>query len=116
MKKVGKLMIIEKIRHFLKKLFNKDSIKYIETKKIEKNADNKQYTKEKDTRLFKEEIKLQNKENSETINLQKEFEEGKIKAEDISEENRDILIDEYIKQIMQKLKRINEYEVKSGIQ
>jgi hypothetical protein len=108
-------MILERIKQFFQKLFGINKIKYIEAPKIEGNEVDIEYTEEKNINNFKEEIKLENTEEYRISNLQKEFKEGKIKAEEISEEDTDLLINMYFKQITQKLKRINEYETKMGL-
>lgn len=107
-------MILERIKQFFKKMFGINKTKYIEAPKVEDGV-NIECTEEKYNSKFKGNINLKNNENYRILNLQKEFKEGKIKAEEISEEDTDLLIDIYIKQIGQRLKRINEYENKLGV-
>lgn len=109
-------MIIERIKQFFKKMFGINKIKCIEAPKIEEGGVNIESTQEKDISNFKEEISLKNDDNYRILNLQKEFKEGKIEAEEISKEDTELLILMYIEQITQKIKRINEYETKMRIE
>ena len=108
-------MILERIKQFFQKLFGINKIKYIEAPKLEEYGVNIEYTEEKNTSKFKENAEFKNNESYRILNLQKDFKEGRIKAEEISEDDTNLLIDIYLKQIVQRLKRINDYETKLGI-
>lgn len=108
-------MVIERIKQFFKKLLGINKTNYIEAPKSEEDGVKIEKTEEKSINAFKNDISLENNQNYRILNLQKEFKEGKIEAEEISEKDTELLIGIYIDQITQKLKIINEYETKMGI-
>lgn len=82
--KIEKLNIFQKISGFLKKIFYKNSIE----EKTEENVI------KQESNIIKE-----LKEEQNILNLQEQYEAGKIKEENISEEDKDKLVELYKEQI-----------------
>lgn len=103
-------MIIQKIKEFLRMIFSKNKTLLIEAPKEEKF----EKVELRKNNEFKNEIRADNDENYRIITLQKEFKKGKIKAEEISEEDTRLLIKLYINQIKVELKEIISYQASLG--
>lgn len=92
--------MLEIIKNFLKKFFNTSKVKLIES------ATNVEFHK-KELNNFKDDIKLENNEEYRISDLQNKFKNGKIKVEEMKEEEKDALIALYIQDIKEQLKRLN---------
>lgn len=98
--------IFYKIKSFFKNLFHKD-------KKIEENIVNEENTKnntkiEEKESEFLESIKNIENEETKLLKIQKQFRNGEIKEDDLTEEQKKSLYDLYDKQIVN-LRKSNEF-------
>lgn len=96
--------MLEIIKRFFKKIFKKDYQIYIEPPKKEEVIKKDQEPK---TNNFKTLIKI---EEERALKLQKDFREGKIEEEDLSEEEFNLLYELYEKQISQTNESIQKYK------
>ncbi len=101
--------MLEKIKTFLKKLFGRENVKYIEApKEVITSIVNQQEQKVTD---FKNQIMLNNKEKS-ILELQQKFKLGEIQEEDLTEEEFNGLTKLYEEQITKTKQSIQRYKNK----
>lgn len=103
---VNEKSIFYKIKSFFRNLFSKN-IKIEENIVSEENIDNNTKIEEKKSE-FLESIKNIENEETKLLKLQKQYRNGEIKEEDLTEEQKKSLYDLYDKQIAN-LKKSNEF-------
>ena len=97
--------MIKEIKDFFKRIFGIKKIKYIEEKTTKESIVNSNYS-------FREDINPENDEEYRIKQLQQKYKNGEIKSQDISIEDKEKIIDLYIKQINKKLIEVLEYNKK----
>ena len=100
--------MLEKIKKFFKNIFRVNSQQYIEAPKEElEHISNKRLQRNIN---FRDEIIVDNKEEDRILKLQKDFKEGLIKEEDLSEEDFNLLSKLYEMQIEKTKQSIQTYK------
>lgn len=94
---VNENSIFYKIKNFFRNLFHKN--KSVESSTAIENAINVSINKENNKNSFMESIKNIENEETRLLKLQKQYDNGEIKGEDLSEEQVRTLCDLYDKQI-----------------